>query len=251
MDVVAYLSRIGVDFVPEPTAENLKFLQKQHLYTVPYENTDILKGIPIVPEKEALYRKIVTRHRGGYCFELNELFGHLLRELGYGVTDVFGRFLRGETGIPMRRHHILIVTAKDGTRLLADVGVGSGSPTEAMELYEGSTYKDLDVTYRLRRDNVFSNVLEETHEGGWRPVYCFTEEKQYPIDFVTTSFYCEKAPDSIFNKTYMVSLRTPEGRRTRDGDEFRIFNNGSVTAFTPSPSEADKLMAEWFGLDEN
>ncbi len=46
-----------------------------------------------------IYEKIVTRNRGGYCFELNGLFGWLLSEIGFDVTHLMGRFLREETQI--------------------------------------------------------------------------------------------------------------------------------------------------------
>ena len=36
---------------------------------------------------------LVTRRRGGYCFELNGLFAWLLKELGYNVREYFGRWL--------------------------------------------------------------------------------------------------------------------------------------------------------------
>lgn len=249
MNVQDYLVRIGLTEPVSPTAESLKALQQAHLYSVPYENMDILAGKPIVLEKEALYEKIVLRRRGGYCFELNELFGHLLRALGYEVIDSFGRFLRGESTIPMRRHHVLLVTCPDQARFLCDVGVGNGSPMLPVPLKEGAEFFDGRDTYRLRRDAFLGWVLEEKHAGAWRDVYSFTEEAQLPVDFVTTSFYCEKSPDSPFNKEPMVSLRTPEGRRTRDGDEFRLFEGEGVQIFVPE-TEAERrvLMAEWFGL---
>lgn len=250
MNAERYLSRIGLKESSLPsTPQTLETLQRAHLYTVPYENLDILAGKPIVLEKEALYEKIVERRRGGYCFELNELFGHLLRALGYGVTDSFGRFLRGETEIPMRRHHVLLVSCEGGGRFLCDVGVGNGSPTRPVPLIEGKALIDGRDTYRLRRDDFLGWVLEEAYKGGWRDVYSFTEERQLPVDFVATSFYCEKSPASPFNKAPMISLRTSDGRKTRDGDEFRIFSASGVRVITPeAPEEIDRLTREWFGL---
>lgn len=250
MNAERYLSRIGLKGISlPPTAQTLETLQRAHLRTVPYENLDILAGKPIVLEKEALYEKIVERRRGGYCFELNELFGHLLRALGFGVTDSFGRFLRGETEIPMRRHHVLLVACPDGKRFLCDVGVGNGSPMVPVPLIEGVPFSDGLESYRLRRDDFLGWVLEDAYKGNWRDVYSFTEERQLPVDFVTTSFYCEKSPDSPFNKAPMISLRTQEGRKTRDGNEFRIFDASGVHIVTPeTQEEADRLMREWFGL---
>lgn len=251
MDTAAYLRRIGLSERPSaPTAEALTLLQKSHLYTVPYENMDILEGIPLSLRVEDLYGKVVTRHRGGYCFELNELFGWLLRQLGYTVTDYFARFLRGEPEIPMRRHHVLKVEGGelDGA-YVADVGVGTGSPTFPPRLTLGEEQVLDGIRYRFTRDELLGWVLEEFYHGGWAPVYSFTEEPQLPVDFVAASFYCEKSPDSIFNKEPMISLRCQGGRRTLDGDEFRRFQDGEVTVNKAEDSDQwQEQLAEWFGL---
>ena len=78
----AYLERIGVSSPVEPDAETLADLQERHLYTVPFENLSIHLGEPIVIEEQPLFDKIVTRRRGGFCYEVNGLFSMLLRTLG-------------------------------------------------------------------------------------------------------------------------------------------------------------------------
>ena len=250
MDCKAYLERIGIYEIPEATVASLAMIQKAHLRTVPYENLDILMKRPIELDVEKLYEKIVVNRRGGYCFEVNELLGWLLRGLGYEVTDLFGRFLRGETGIPMRRHHVLMVKAKDDEiPWLADVGVGSGSPNLPMRMTLGEEMNDGVITYRFAKHDFFGWVLEENKRGEWGPVYCFTEEKQAPIDFATTSFWCEHAPESIFNKGAMVSLRTENGRKTIDCDEARIFEGDSVeTRAIGSWEEKKEILKSWFGI---
>lgn len=75
LDVNPYLERIGYTGPIVNSAYMLARLQEQHVHTVPYENLDILDRIPLSLDIPDLYDKIVTRHRGGYCFELNALFG--------------------------------------------------------------------------------------------------------------------------------------------------------------------------------
>ena len=250
MDKKAYLERIGIFEELAPTAENLRRIQTAHLRAVPYENLDILMKKPIRLEKEALYEKIVVNRRGGYCFEVNELLGHLLRELGYEVTDLFGRFLRGEQGIPMRRHHVLMVKCMDdAVPYIADVGVGSGSPNIPMRMTVGEAVQDGVIAYRFAKHDFFGWVLEDCKKGEWGPVYGFTEEPQAPIDFLATSFWCEHAEESIFNKGAMVSLRTETGRRTIDVNEARIFDGDEVTVLPLKDwGEKEKILKEWFGI---
>ena len=100
------------------SASHSALLQKLHLAHcthIPYENRDMIRGIPTSLEEKALFHKIVEQGRGGLCFELNGCFGYLLRALGYRVTDYAGRYLRGEKEISMRRHRVMKVEATDGT----------------------------------------------------------------------------------------------------------------------------------------
>ena len=86
MDVDAYLQRIGTERPAAPTLDALAELALAHLYSVPFENLDIAAGRRLSVELEAIHDKVVTRRRGGFCYELNGLFAGLLRALGYDVT---------------------------------------------------------------------------------------------------------------------------------------------------------------------
>ncbi|WP_068775956.1 arylamine N-acetyltransferase [Paenibacillus sp. FJAT-26967] len=247
--VQAYLNRIGYAGPIDGSAEVLADLQECHLQTVPYENLDILNSIPISLERGALYDKIVMRHRGGYCFELNALFGWLLRELGYAVTDFMARFWRDETDTPpKRRHHVLQVEA-EGRLYLCDVGVGGTVPRRPIRMIEQLEHPQGEECYKLERHAEYGWMLLELHRGQWRRLYSFTEEPQLPKDFLMASFWCEHAPDSIFTKEAMLAMRTREGRNTVAGQEFRIFSGKDVHCFTPQTPEAyDEALHIYFGI---
>lgn len=250
MEVRAYLERIGIDHIPAPTVESLNKIQRAHLFSVPYENMDIVSGIPLSLEVEDLYEKIVVRRRGGYCFELNELYGWLLRQLGYGVDDYFARFLRDEPEIPKRRHHVLRVTVPgEAAAYLCDVGVGTGSPTYPIVMIEGAEQEQGTARYRLVRRPFLGWVLEEVKRGKWVDVFSFTEERQLPKDYIAISFFCEHAEASPFNKAPMVAIRTETGRKTLDGNQFRLFDGDEVAVHDAADKvERDRLLEEWFGI---
>ena len=127
--ILKYFERIGLEYDEnaELNGEYLRKLQLAHVTAVPYENIDILRGTPLKLDDDSLFDKVVLRRRGGYCFELNGILAWLLRALGFGVTEYMGRFLRGEVGVPMRRHRVLKVEAADGV-YMCDVGVGAKAP---------------------------------------------------------------------------------------------------------------------------
>lgn len=248
MNIKAYFARIGLE-MPEdltPTSELLRKLQFAHCTAVPYENLDMIRGIPTSLESDALYEKIVTNCRGGLCFELNGSFGNLLRELGYGVTDLAARYLRSENTIPMRRHRVLKVQAIDGL-WLCDVGIGEICPREPVKLLEGVTQTQLGESYRLEKDTFLGWVLYDLHKGQWRRFYSFTEEPQLVVDYEAPNFYCEKHPDSPFNKDEMFSLKTAQGRITLDGHIYKEFCGDTATV--KELTDEEMLAAyEKFGL---
>ena len=57
-----------------PSLSLLRDLHEAHMLAVPFENLSIHYGQPIELRDDALYDKIVTRRRGGFCYELNGLF---------------------------------------------------------------------------------------------------------------------------------------------------------------------------------
>ena len=133
-DVQLYLDRIGFKGMPKVDVETLYELQRQHVKSVPYENLEIMAGKELTLDIPSVYKKIVQRHRGGYCFELNGLFGWMLRQLGFSVTEHYGRWLRGEPiQYPTRRHRVLRVKL-NGLQYICDVGVGMTAPREPLVL---------------------------------------------------------------------------------------------------------------------
>ena len=230
MNTALYLKRIGM-------SENLKFshsveflnqLQLAHVTRVPYENLDIIKGVPLNLDPEHLFDKIVIRNRGGYCFDVNGLFGALLTELGFRVTHLAARFLRNESTIPLRRHRVLLVECDEG-EYICDVGIGSAAPRYPLKLQEGIEQHQFGETYKLQREDFLGWVIYEKHGEEWRRFYSFTLEPQIDVDFITPSFYCEKHPDSIFNKDVMVAIKTETGRKTLNGREYKVFSGEDIT----------------------
>lgn len=251
--------RLGLA-VPEtitPDRETLFRLQRAFLQAVPYENLDILAGRPLSLAEDALYDKIVTRRRGGYCFEINGFFAVLLRSMGYTVTEFLARYLRGETAIPMRRHRVLRVTANDGSEWIMDAGIGQESFRQPLP-YGDTTAEVNDGfrVYRLRKREFYGWVIEDTPlmedttvgEAVFRPFYSFTEEPQLPIDYEMPSFWCEKHPDSPFTKAPMLAIKTETGRVAIDGNQLSLYENGTVTRRSFEEAEYPALLARYFGI---
>lgn len=119
IDVAGYLDRIGAK-----ADDSLADLQRAHLLSVPFENLSVHLDEPYSLAPADLYAKIVTRRRGGFCYELNGLFGLLLTELGHEVElrsarphhgDAWGDVLvAGARADPL--HHLVGVLTADRRR---------------------------------------------------------------------------------------------------------------------------------------
>lgn len=245
-----YLRRIGYQGTREPDLETLSALQWAHLTHVPYENLDILAGIPLSLDAQDLFRKIVVRKRGGYCFELQGLYGELLKSLGFSVSQYAARFMDEPGVVQMRRHRVLTV-AIGGARYLTDVGVRSESPRRPLKLEEGLPQSDGVCVYRMEKDDFFGWVLCQKERGkAWKPLYGFTEEPQIDADFVMPSFYCERHPDSTFNKYRKISIFRGESDLTLVGDVFQEYRGARVRSRRrlTDPSEVRSVLKTYFGL---
>ena len=247
-----YLERIGLDESVMNEKRDyalLAKLQLAHVLTVPYENVDILRGVPVSLDVSDIYDKIVTRRRGGYCFELNGLFGELLRSLGFGVKDYMARYIRGEAGIPMRRHRVLAVTTDEG-RILCDTGIGERAARLPIFIDTHEEQPQYGEIYRMREDPFYGHVLEDFHRGEWTPQYGFTEEPQLDLDYEMPSFWCEKNPASPFTKEYIIAIKTETGRKTLSGNVYHVFDGDSVTERVVPEDEIPTLLEKEFGIIE-
>ena len=200
LDSDAYLGRIGYRGGREPTAANLAALVRAHRLAVPYESLDLWRRRRTTLRLEEIYDKIVTRRRGGYCFELNGLFAWLLRELGYNVREYFGRWLLGEdqSTVPMRRHRVICVAIAGVPNQIADVGIGLPFMLSPLDLvFDVPQVRD-GRRYRIVRDPTLGCVVELGTKDGWMRLFSFDTAAQLPIDFEYAHWWCQTHPDSSF-----------------------------------------------------
>ena len=214
LSVEKYLQRINYTGDTKPTKENLQKLQRAHLMSVPYENLDIYfkqaKSLAI----EEIYDKIVLRHRGGYCFEINGLFGWLLRQLGYEVKEYFGRWLYLDAlEKPARRHRILHVTFPDGD-CIADAAVGQRAPLTPLAFQYDLEQEREGYKYRIVKDDALYNVVQREENGKYVNFFSFDLAPQLNIDFTYVHFFCTSHPSSVFTQKIMVHIPTENGRNS-------------------------------------
>lgn len=214
MNVSAYLDRIGYTGDVTPNAENLAALVWTHRLRVPYESLDLWLDRRVSLETDALFDKIVTRRRGGYCFELNGLFAQLLRELGYEVQEYAGRWLRDwQPGRPLRRtHRVVCVRLGTDPAQLVDVAIAPAFLQAPLPIVLDQPQALRGRRHRILRDTRLGLVVEALPSNGtWQWLFSFDAAPQLPGDFELANWWCQTHPDSIFHKGFLVFQQTEDG----------------------------------------
>jgi N-hydroxyarylamine O-acetyltransferase len=216
MNLEAYLQRLNYRGDVAPNAETLRNLHITHLYQVPFENLSIHAGEPIVLNDEALFTKIVTNRRGGFCYELNGLFAALLRSLNFevamlsaGVASAPGEFS------PDFDHMTLMVTTPKSSaqRWLVDVGFGD-SFLEPLLIDEPDDQVQGSQSFRIIPENAHLILMRRKDSEDWAPQYRFTLQPYSYPDYQEMCHFHQTSPDSHFTKARICSRATPNGRIT-------------------------------------
>ncbi|WP_371659929.1 arylamine N-acetyltransferase [Streptomyces sp. NBC_00280] len=221
----AYLRRLGAERPASPTLDALRELQLRHLVSVPFENLSIHLREDIVLEENRLFDKVVGARRGGFCYELNGVFGALLTALGFDVTLLAARVYDDEErlGIPYD-HLALRVRTGDGGDWLVDVGFGAHSHCP-LAIGQRSEQVDPGGTFRIVEagpdaagarsggadTDTGSGDLDVVRDGSRR--YRLELRPRVLGDFVAGAWWHSTSPESHFTKSLVCSRVTEDGGR--------------------------------------
>lgn len=234
----AYLAHLGLPAPQRLDREALDALIGAHLARVAFENLDVLLARPIHIDAERVFAKVVERGRGGYCFELNGLFGRLLMSLGFRVTPLVARVrwgLPAEAPLTLTSHLMLRIDLADGA-YLADVGFGSANPTRALPLEGHQGLGDLPFRLLPPSETQGDFHLETRIGEAWLPVYHFDLQPQPWIDYTPRNWYTSTHPDSLFCQM-LVAARTEPGQRL-------TLRNGLFTRRTPDGQAHQRTLTD-------
>jgi len=225
-DRALYLQRLGFDAPPAPTLETLRQLQLRHTGVFPFENLTTLSGEPVLIDLPSIEQKVLHDGRGGYCYELNNLFLALLQSLGFDARAISGRVVMGQPeGAWTARTHRLSLVIIDDVRYITDVGFGGMVPTAPLLLDSRAEQLTPHEPYRIDL-HVDGFTLRANVASEWRAMYIFDLQRQEDIDFAVGNWYVSTHPESTFAKQLMVA-RTGEGwRRTLNNGSFAIHRIG-------------------------
>ena len=211
-DLRAYFERIDFSGDAHPDRETLAALVAGHTAAIPFENLNPFLGLPVTLSSEALVSKIVRSRRGGYCYEQNGLFSHVLETIGFDFTPLAARVLwmQSDDAVTPRTHKLLLVNLPEGL-VLADVGFGGAVCTGVLDLVPEVAQSTPHERFRLVE---VSGLWRQQIEigGEWRSTYQFDLTPQLAVDDELGNWWTSASPASHFTFS-LIAARSPAGRR--------------------------------------
>jgi len=246
--VEAYLERIGHAGPVHSDLTTLRALHRQHMLTVPFENLDIHAHVPIVLDLHRICEKVVTRRRGGFCYELNGLFASLLRELKFDVKMISARVAEPTGGFSPEFDHMALLVQVDGRPWLADVGFGA-APLEPLALESATEQVHEGIAYHFRNEGDLW-TLNTAEDGFRKPVYRFSIAPRRLEDFAEMCNFHQTSPLSHFTQKRICSKATPDGRITLSDWRLIVTRGPERTEQTfETEAEVDDALRKFFGVE--
>ncbi|MBC8038845.1 MAG: arylamine N-acetyltransferase [Rhizobiales bacterium] len=246
MELQAYLDRINYRGAVEPTLECLTGVHRQHALTVPYENIDVQLGYALDQDISRIYDKIITRRRGGWCYELNGLLQWALQEIGFDVTRVVAGIHRHDRGDAVLGNHLVLLVRLDGT-FIADLGLGDGI-REPIPLHPG-THRQGALEFNLEnRDDGYWRF--HNHSFGYPAKFDFREIPADEMQLEAKCRFLQVSEDSVFVQNLACQIMDLENVTCLTGRVLRHKRaDGTEKTLLNSPAELEATLHQVFGID--
>ncbi|MCP5045683.1 MAG: arylamine N-acetyltransferase [bacterium] len=247
-DTEAYLKRVGLTSEPENDVEGLHRLQHAQFFSIPFENFEIQLGREIPLDNESLFRMMVHRKRGGYCFQLNGLMGLALQRFGFNSRHLLARVHL--SGPPSSRTHLINCVEIDGRNWIVDVGFGAGGLRAPILLEEGTYTLEEGYDFAMEYREPWGWMMKTFDNGAWKDSYSFDMTIVTPRDIELGNFYTSHAPKSQFVTRRIASLPTERGRISLRNFIFtQVIDGVSTTSEIGEGREYMDVLSNRFGIE--
>lgn len=247
-EIKAYLHRIGFSDSPNIDTQTLHRLHALHVQNVPFETLDILENKPFNLDYKSLFKKIVVRRRGGYCYELNTLYFYLLKSLGFDAALVSANVYDQHGVLISDSQHMAIVVRLE-REWLVDVGYGNGfisplllnDPNPQIQGHRSFQCIYQDGKYRV----------QEFQKNCWRPWYAFTLEPMKVVDFEDRNYFHQTNKESVFYGKRICMLVNERDSLELIGNTLIKISAASTQKIIVREEDIPQLLANEFSIQKN
>lgn len=248
MDLQAYLNRIDFCDTLNPNKDVLYKLQKHHLLNIPFENLDIHYGTKINLSINDVYRKIVIRKRGGFCYELNGLFHQLLVEIGFNAKLISAQVHTKNGEYSPEYDHMAIIVNLENQDFLVDVGFGKFS-LEPLKLELNRKIIDSYGEFQFDKYNAVYYRINELKNNDLIPQYIFQNVERELHEFQERCEFHQTNEESHFTKKKLISIAKPNGRLTLNNSLLKITRFGIEEEIEFNESEFEERLKQYFDIE--
>ena len=235
-NVLNYLASITAK-QSEVSMSYIKELQNGHVDNFPFSSLGVLLSESLSLESQALFARVVTSKRGGYCFEHNKIFFEVLSSLGFECEIVMARVLLNRD-IDIPRTHRITKVSISGSNYIVDVGFGPQCPREPLLLDSEESQNQGDAIYRIIQPDPGHYFLQIEETDGWFTLYRFDNGHYTEADCLCGHHYSSTHPDAVFVNNLVVSRKSYDDVRLLRNGEFHHIQGGT-TAITDISSKKD------------
>ncbi len=242
-----YLATVGVA-AAEPSVALADALVRAHVDALPFSSLSVRLGEDLPLHLESVHERLVTRRRGGYCFEHNLLMYEVLTELGFATRMYLGRVLLSGNPHPGLTHRVTVVRV-DGADYLVDVGFGPQGATAAVP-FDGTAVGRPWRQVRLVERAEGGYLAQYGVDGQFADMYRFELAQYGASDCEVGHFYSHRHPQSHFVTTLVASrLLADETRSLRNLDYWVLRPGGTTRSVVDSAGELERILVDEPGFD--
>ncbi len=231
-----FRQRIGLSMEQVITFSDLPDILDRTSKSLPFENMAIMLEKTGSINKENLINKILIRHEGGLCYELNPLLYLFLLENDFESSMFYGRVHNG-TDYGDKTHVMFLVKHKRKSYLI-DTGFGGNLPLKPVPM-SGETVHSKNGSFRITKDDD-AHILEinlANSQKGWTVGYKFYIHT--PISHLGSLDRVQEKiinnGKSPFNKEPLITAFTEKGRHTLSKTSYTVYSgqDSEKTEITP------------------
>ena len=247
MEIDRYLQRMNWSGPIRVNMDTLLQLQEHHMLHIPFENLDVIQKVRIPLDAETYFRKVVLKHRGGFCYELNGLFNWLLRSLGFNSRLASATVKRPDGGWTLTGSHACLIVEMEQPYL---VDVGFGDSVRVPLPLSGEEREDVSGTYRMANSGDGKFELQQyMKQEGWKTRYRLDTALRTLNDFEEVCQFNQSSPRSPFTRRPLVSLATKDGRMTLSGNTFTTTRSGEKQKTVIDDKNMACVLKQYFGIE--
>ena len=241
-----YLNRIGVPTKLDPNFETLSQLMRAHLATVPFENLDVYRGVPVGTDIGTSIDKIVAQGRGGWCFELNGAFAWLLDAVGFDVALLGAAvLLNGPSAVI---DHLTLEVTLDQPYLV-DVGFGDSFITP-LRLNQAGPQDGGAGTFEFMASSQGTTLTRHEADGFPAPQFRFKRTHRRLEEFAVPSEALQADAANRWHQKPIATRLTGTGadRVSLTGTTLTRTSEGMADSTEIAEDQIDDILAEEFNL---